>query len=410
MTKNRNLMTHSSVASTPKLARLYHPTLNKYSADSISSRSVVICSWICDNGHTFTRAPDTVRKSSKACTECYPYRRVVAGINDLTTTHPEVAKNFSKNNKLPVTSFSKGHRKSVLWNCENGHEYAQEVYIEARPNSGCPICSGQRIAAGVNDLETLRPDLKPMWSEKNPPMSSFTVSSAEKVEWVCSSEHRFLRRVFHQTKGDLNPCSVCPKPIPFEESVASSERLMKIWSEENSIEPTFVKLHSNSSIIWSFKDCGHRIELSAKLMNRRDGMCSECSYGAGSSQEEFLANFISERYDVEIEQRVRILDGREIDIYITAMRKGVEFNGERWHIDTKAIKGGYDSARDMHQWKLNKAEEKAIDLVYVWSHDWSKHRDTVVSALDNWFIASQAPDPILLRLESLNDGAICQTC
>lgn len=410
MTKNRNLMTHLAVSEIPKLAELYHPTLNKHAAATVSSRSLMMCFWICDKGHTFLRKVDTVRKSSKACTECYPYRQVVIGINDLATTHPEVARNFSKNNKLPVTSYSKGHKRIVLWNCENGHEYSQEVYIEVRPNSGCPICSGQRIAVGINDLETLKPHLKPMWSEKNPPMSSLSVSSAQKVEWICSLGHRFIRSVVHQTTGNLNPCSICPKPIPFEDSVASSETLMKIWSIKNSAEAKFLKLQSHSKAIWCFEECGHEYASDIKSMYKRDGMCSECSYGRGSSQEEFLANLIVERYDVEIEQRVRILDGREIDIYIPALNKGVEFNGERWHINEKAIKGGYESARDMHQWKLDKAEEKDIGLIYVWSHDWSKHRDTVLSALDNWLLASQVPDPILLRLESLNDGAICQTC
>lgn len=409
MTQNKNLMTHLSVSEIPELAKLYHPTLNKYSADSISSRSVVICSWICSNGHTFNRAPDTVRKSSKSCTECYPYRKVLAGVNDLATTHLEIAKNFSKNNELPVTSYSKGHKKSVLWNCEKGHEYAQEVYIEIRSNSGCPLCSRQRIVAGINDLETLRPDLQLMWAETNFSLNSFTKYSDYEAEWICSEGHNFKAKIRSLFKRkDL--CHICPKPIPFESSVASSEKLMKIWSIKNAADPKFLKKQAHTKAIWSFKDCGHEYVNDIKSMYLRDGMCSECSYKTGSSQEEFLASLIVKRYNVAIDQRVRILDGREIDIYIPSLQKGIEFNGERWHNNSKAIEGGYSSAREMHQWKLDNANEKGIGLIFVWSHDWRSHRKEVLSALDHWITQEGEPSPPLRRLESLQDGAICSLC
>lgn len=409
MTQNKNLMVYPAVSEVPKLAEWYHPTLNKYSADSISSRSVVICSWTCDKGHLFTRAPDTVRKASKACTKCHPYRTVIAGVNDLATTHPEVAKNFSKNNKLPITSYSKGHKKSVLWNCEEGHEYEQEVYIRVRAYSGCPICSSQRFEVGINDFEAQRPHLKSWWSDKNPPMNNFRISSAYLAKWTCPKGHNFKATVRSMFKR-IDLCHTCPKSITFEDSVAASEKLMKIWSNKNTVDPKFLKPQSHSRAIWFFKECGHEYVSEIKAMSHRDGMCSECSYKTGSSQEEFLASLIVKQYSVEIDQRVRILDGREIDIYIPSLQKGIEFNGERWHVNSKATKAGYDSAREMHQWKLDNAKEKDIDLVFVWSHDWAKHRVKVLSSLDHWMNSEGDPDPILLRLESLNDGAICSLC
>lgn len=410
MTRNKNLMTHLSVAEIPKLSEWYHPEANKYAADSISSQSAIICTWICDKGHIFTRKPCNILHSKAPCTVCTPYREVIAGVNDLTTTHPEVAKRFSKNNKKSVTSYSKGHKKSVLWNCKNGHEYSREVYIEIRPKIGCPVCSGLRIVIGVNDLETNHPDLKFMWSDNNPPMNSFTKASKENVEWICEFKHIFKRRIFHQTKGELNLCPECPKPIPFESSVAASEKLMEIWSIKNSFQPKFMKRQSHSKAIWYFKNCGHEYAAEIKATYLRDAMCSECSYGTGSSQEDFLGSFIKERYEVEIDKRVRILDGKEIDILIPKLNKGVEFNGERWHTNAKAIKGGYDSAKEMHLWKLNKASERNIDLIYVWSHDWAKHRDLITTALDDWILDSAPASEMLLRLESMNDGFVCIFC
>jgi hypothetical protein len=332
-----------------------------------------------------------------------------SGVKDLSVTHPEIAKRFSSTNSDPVTNYSKSSSVEVLWDCDAGHVYSRVIRSQTRSGLNCSKCRESRLILGVNDLETLRLDLKIMWSENNPPMKSFSASSIENVEWICPKGHKFRARIRSMYKR-IDPCHDCPKPIPFETSVASSEILMKIWSIKNSLDPAFVKLQSHSKAIWRFKDCGHEYAADVKSMYKRDGMCSKCSYGLGSSQEDFLASLIKKRYSAEIDQRVRILDGKEIDIFIPSLNKGVEFNGERWHTNAKAVKGNYASARDMHLWKLDKAFENNIDLVYVWSHDWAKHRTKILTALDNWIVKGYAPSEILLRLESLNDGVVCVLC
>ena len=56
--------------------------------------------------------------------------------------------------------------KKVWWKGTCGHEW--QASVKARSNGEkCPICSGARVIAGINDLATLEPLLVKQWSKKN---------------------------------------------------------------------------------------------------------------------------------------------------------------------------------------------------------------------------------------------------
>ena len=59
-----------------------------------------------------------------------------------------------------VTPFSD---KKVWWKCRKfGHEW--EAVIKSRTKgSGCPICSGNQVLSGFNDLATISPALAAEW-------------------------------------------------------------------------------------------------------------------------------------------------------------------------------------------------------------------------------------------------------
>mgnify|MGYP002237445204 CR=1 FL=1 len=87
--------------------------------------------------------------------------------NSLTEVHPELVSEWSKKN-LPLTpdDITFGSNKKVWWKGACGHEW--QTSIKARSNGEkCPICSGARVIAGINDLATLEPLLEKQWSEKN---------------------------------------------------------------------------------------------------------------------------------------------------------------------------------------------------------------------------------------------------
>ena len=75
--------------------------------------------------------------------------------NSLAEVHPELISEWSEKN-LPLTpeDITFGSNKKVWWKGACGHEW--QTSVKARSNGEkCPICSGARAIAGINDLATL---------------------------------------------------------------------------------------------------------------------------------------------------------------------------------------------------------------------------------------------------------------
>ena len=107
--------------------------------------------------------------------------------NSLTEVHPELVSEWSEKN-LPLTpdDITFGSNKKVWWKSACGHEW--QTSVKARSNGEkCPICSGARVIAGINDLATLEPLLEKQWSEKNLPLKPDEVNakSRKNVRWKC---------------------------------------------------------------------------------------------------------------------------------------------------------------------------------------------------------------------------------
>ena len=109
------------------------------------------------------------RSNGEKCPICSG-ARVIAGINDLATLEPLLAKQWSKKNKIKPTEVSIGSHKKVIWRCKKGHEWEAVVKSRTINKTGCPYCSHNKVLAGFNDLATLLPDIAAEWSDRNYPL------------------------------------------------------------------------------------------------------------------------------------------------------------------------------------------------------------------------------------------------
>ena len=116
--------------------------------------------------------------------------------NSLAEVHPEPITEWSEKN-LPLTpdDITFGSNKKVWWKGTCGHEW--QTSVKARSNGEkCPICSGARAVAGINDLSTLKPGLASEWSKKNEiKPTEVTVGSHKKVIWKCRLGHEWTASV-----------------------------------------------------------------------------------------------------------------------------------------------------------------------------------------------------------------------
>ncbi|MBR7091688.1 MAG: zinc-ribbon domain-containing protein [Clostridia bacterium] len=101
--------------------------------------------WKCsEHNHTWIASiSERTRKGRN--TNC-PYcgnKKVLPGFNDLATTHPEFAAEWSDKNTCSPTQVTKGSSKLIWWKCRLcGHEWQAVVY--SRKNCNCPLCNKKK--------------------------------------------------------------------------------------------------------------------------------------------------------------------------------------------------------------------------------------------------------------------------
>jgi hypothetical protein len=171
---------------------------NSYSAGSQKK----VC-WKCKFGHVWN-ATICNRSRGSGCPFC-SNNSVLAGFNDLATTHPELALQASG---WDPTCFTSGSNKKVQWKCESGHEWLAPIKERTSKNSVCQACLGnsRRLIQGFSDLASRRPDLAAEAYGWDPTIRTF--GSGEKVLWKCAKEHIYSTTINNRTSQDWN-CPIC---------------------------------------------------------------------------------------------------------------------------------------------------------------------------------------------------------
>lgn len=156
--------------------------------------------WRCELGHEYTSSVSS-RTFGRGCPICAG-DKILAGFNDLETTHPEIAKQLIDGNPREV---SKGWEKRFLWACPNGHSYSAPVKNRVA-NQNCPYCAGKAVLEGFNDLATTHPEIANELVNGDP--TKISKGSVKSYEWKCSLGHIYKSKVNTRTTGPSCPyCS-----------------------------------------------------------------------------------------------------------------------------------------------------------------------------------------------------------
>ncbi len=159
--------------------------------------------WKCELGHVWEAACNSRVKGS-GCPFCGGYFPI-PGENDLATLFPEIA---SQADGWDPTQVGPSAQKRMPWKCSLGHKWSSVVgsrTVKKSQNASCPVCSGQRVLVGFNDLLTKYPVLAAEADGWDP--AQITVGSGKKLGWVCSEGHRWEAQVVSRVSG--NGCPIC---------------------------------------------------------------------------------------------------------------------------------------------------------------------------------------------------------
>jgi len=158
--------------------------------------------WKCNFGHTYTAAPLN-RIFGRGCPYCSG-ARVLAGFNDLETTHPKIAKELFN---IDPKTISRGSEKKLQWRCKLGHIYINSAKNRTLQGQNCSFCSGKKILAGFNDLETTHPKIARELVDADP--KAISMGSVKKMRWQCDLGHSYTAKPNSRTAGKGGGCPYC---------------------------------------------------------------------------------------------------------------------------------------------------------------------------------------------------------
>ena len=208
----------------PDVAAQWHPTRNgDLTPDQVLAGARAKVWWRCQQGHVWETRVGNRTTKGLGCPVCSG-QKLLTGYNDLATTFLEVAAQWhpTRNGDLTPDQVSMGSDKKVWWLCELGHEWEVTVNGRTSNGSGCPVCSGHRVLAGVNDLATTFPDFAAQWhSTRNGDLRPDQVSMGTntKVWWRCEQGHVWEATVHSRTTGSSG-CSTCNRGYTLETVIA----------------------------------------------------------------------------------------------------------------------------------------------------------------------------------------------
>ena len=168
--------------------------------------------WICEKGHEWESLIST-RSYGSQCPYCCGIK-VLPGYNDLATTHPQIAKEWSaRNGRLSPDFVNQKSTNNVWWHCSTcGNEF--RAVIKSRVQGvGCPVCAERAVLPGYNDLATTDPELILEWDyEKNANVQPFAVSrnSMRSVWWKGRCGHRWKDKIYNRVVENAG-CVYCAK-------------------------------------------------------------------------------------------------------------------------------------------------------------------------------------------------------
>ena len=248
--------------------------------------------------------------------------------NNLAEVHPELVSEWSeKNLLLTPDGITFGSNKKVWWKGTCGHEW--QTSVKARSNGEkCPICSGARVIAGINDLQTTHPEIASEWSEKNLPLKPDEVNakSRKNVWWRCGKCGNEWKSVINaRVKGTV--CPVCEERevlAGYNDLATTDNQLLSEWDyEQNKLKPTEVSRTSAKRAWWK---CRHGHSWSMKINERTilNKGCRICEQEYLSLFPALAVSYYSNKKGLKAELGSDRLLGVPLETYIPSEKLAIE--------------------------------------------------------------------------------------
>ena len=226
--------------------------------------------WVCKLGHKWNAVVYERATQGTGCPVC-KNRRTDIGINDLLTTHPNLAEEaLGWDPKL----MNAGSHQKVKWKCSLKHEWTAAVVNRTREGQGCPTCSNRKVLAGFNDLQSVHPDHASLANGWDP--ASVLAGSHSRRNWKCQLGHTWSSTVDTKIKN-VYLCPFCSNRKLWIGFNDLRTLFPKIAVEANGFDPSSIHSGTSKKMPWICPK-GHKWTASvASRTNSSQAGCPSCA-------------------------------------------------------------------------------------------------------------------------------------
>lgn len=277
-----------SISETAKTMWSYDENLG-YELDAINPKSTDNVTWLCNNGHHFSRRICEFVANSE-CPICKKSQNAIACFLRMVKQW-----DFKKNKGIDINTTSSNSKKTANWKCKKcGYEWVAQISSRKASKGLCPCCETRIVVhKGVTDLFTQVPELKEWYdTEKNigVDVTTLSISSKENIWWKCPScdyswSISLSARVVHSNGGyAIRNCPVCSgvkRGLPYSEEFPDlSESFM---DELNGCSLDDVRGFNRGTTFWWHCDiCDENFESTlASMIRSRNTASKGCSFCSG---------------------------------------------------------------------------------------------------------------------------------
>jgi hypothetical protein len=174
-------------------------------------------------------------------------------------------------------------------------------------------------------------------------------------------------------------CYTRSKKYKLKRKASMAYNFFKKYSSRKDITPInvdtnrcFYRFHCNK--------CNTDFSITPYLTTIRDKrgecICINCNkIGSPSSRaEKEIYDYLIKFYTEPVELHKRILDGKELDIYVPEKNIAIEYDGVYWHNELMKEK-------NYHLWKTEECNKRNIQLIHIFEDEWKYKQEIVKSRL-----------------------------
>lgn len=245
-----------------------------------------------------------------------------------------------------------------------------------RGYNGCDYCS---TAGKVTSREVQIFRAQEIWGERwDYSMLPDKPKVTEKHTFICREHGPFQQTLDAHLVGKVgcDACHLTNRRMTLAEFITKSQ---EIFGPDRYDYTNARFIHEEGKLTQVIIACPQHGEFTYTTFahfQKNEG-CVSCRTMFGSSaKEKALGEFVSSLgFEVELGNR-KILNGKEIDIFIPALNVGIEFNGIYYHSNTFL-------SDDYHAKKYLLAKAAGIRLLQIWEDDWDKRRNAIERHIKN---------------------------